>query len=60
MIGLIIITHGNLAIELKTSLEHVIGPQKNLETISIGYEDEDDLKVPWKVGIPICPKIMLK
>ena len=40
MIGLIIITHGNLAIELKTSLEHVIGPQKNLETISIGYEDD--------------------
>ena len=40
MIGLIIITHGNLAIELKSSLEHIIGPQKNLETISIGYEDD--------------------
>ena len=36
----IIITHGNLAIELKSSLEHIIGPQKNLETISIGYEDD--------------------
>ena len=42
MIGLIIITHGNLAIELKSSLENIIGPQKDLETVSIGYDDDVD------------------
>ena len=42
MIGLIIITHGNLAIELKHSLENIIGPQKNLETVCIGYDDDVD------------------
>ena len=42
MIGLIIITHGNLAIELKSSLENIIGPQKNLETVCIGYDDDGD------------------
>ena len=42
MIGLIIISHGNLATELKNSLENVIGPQKNLETVCIGYEDDVD------------------
>jgi len=44
LIGLIIITHGNLALELKSSLEHVIGPQKNLETVCIGYEDDIEKK----------------
>ena len=42
MIGIIIITHGNLAIELKNSLENIIGPQKNLETVCIGYDDDVD------------------
>ena len=42
MIGLIIITHGNLAIELKNSLENIIGPQKNIETVCIGYDDDVD------------------
>ena len=44
MIGLIIITHGNLAIELKNSLENIIGPQKNIETVCIGYDDDVDKK----------------
>jgi len=42
LIGLIIITHGNLAIELKSSLENIIGPQKDLETVCIGYDDDVD------------------
>jgi len=42
LIGLIIITHGNLAIELKNSLENIIGPQKNIETVCIGYDDDVD------------------
>ena len=36
MIGLVIVTHGKLAIELKHAAEHVVGPQKNLETVCIG------------------------
>ncbi len=44
MIGLIIITHGNLALELKSSLEHVIGSQQNLETVCIGHDDDIEKK----------------
>ncbi len=40
MIGLVIVTHGRLAHEFRSALEHVVGPQTNLETISIGPEDD--------------------
>ena len=30
MIGLIIITNGNLALELKSAMEHIIGTQSNV------------------------------
>jgi PTS system mannose-specific IIA component len=40
MIGLVIITHGGLAREFRAALEHVVGPQERLETISIGPEDD--------------------
>ncbi|MEL7049462.1 MAG: PTS sugar transporter subunit IIA [Pseudomonadota bacterium] len=40
MIGLVIVTHGGLAQEFRQALEHVVGPQTNLETISIGPEDD--------------------
>ncbi|MFM7083388.1 MAG: PTS sugar transporter subunit IIA [Hyphomicrobium sp.] len=40
MIGLIIITHGGLASEFRAALEHIVGPQKQLETIAIGPEDD--------------------
>lgn len=40
MIGLIIITHGGLASEFRAALEHIVGPQKQLETIAIGAEDD--------------------
>jgi mannose PTS system EIIA component len=40
MIGLVIVTHGGLALEFRAALEHVVGPQKQLETISIGPEDD--------------------
>lgn len=39
MIGLVIITHGNLAIEFRRALEHVVGEQLQLETICIGPDD---------------------
>lgn len=40
MIGLVIVTHGGLAVEFRSALEHVVGPQAQLETIAIGPEDD--------------------
>jgi mannose PTS system EIIA component len=40
MIGLVIVTHGGLAREFLAALEHVVGPQVQLETISIAPDDD--------------------
>lgn len=40
MIGLVIVTHGRLAAEFRSALEHVVGPQKQVETVSIGPDDD--------------------
>ena len=40
MIGLVIVTHGGLAVEFRSALEHIVGPQAHLETISIGPDDD--------------------
>ncbi|MFV0279989.1 MAG: PTS sugar transporter subunit IIA [Rhodoblastus sp.] len=40
MIGMVLVTHGSLAIEFRSALEHVVGPQKQLATIAIGPEDD--------------------
>ncbi len=40
MIGIIIVTHGNLAQEFLTAMEHVVGPQKSVATICIGPHDD--------------------
>jgi PTS system mannose-specific IIA component len=40
MIGLVLVTHGKLAVEFRAALEHVVGPQKQVETISIGPDDD--------------------
>lgn len=42
MIGLVLVTHGKLAEEFRHALEHVVGPQKLVETVSIGPEDDMD------------------
>jgi mannose PTS system EIIA component len=39
MIGLVIVAHGRLADEFRSALEHVVGPQEKIATISIGPED---------------------
>jgi PTS system mannose-specific IIA component len=39
MIGLIIVTHGNLAREFVAALEHVVGPQQQIEAIPISPTD---------------------
>ncbi|MBH0237768.1 PTS sugar transporter subunit IIA [Methylobrevis albus] len=40
MIGMVLVTHGRLADEFRAALEHVVGAQSSLETISIGPEDD--------------------
>ena len=44
MIGLVIVTHRLLAIELKHAAEHVVGQQDNLETVCIGPDDDMELR----------------
>ncbi len=44
MIGVVIVTHGNLACEFRAALEHVVGPQEQVETISIGPDDDLDAR----------------
>jgi PTS system mannose-specific IIA component len=39
MIGLVLVTHGRLAIEFKSAVEHVVGRQEQLETVCIGPDD---------------------
>jgi PTS system mannose-specific IIA component len=40
MIGLVLVTHGALAVEFKSALEHVVGPQEQIETVAIGPDDD--------------------
>ena len=53
MIGLVIVTHGKLAMELRSAMEHVVGPQDLLETVCIGPDDDmerrrDDIRTAIK------------
>jgi mannose PTS system EIIA component len=40
MIGVVIVAHGGLAGEFRAALEHVVGRQERLESLSIGPEDD--------------------
>ena len=40
MIGLVLVTHGRLADELRAAMEHVVGPQRNVATVCIGADDD--------------------
>ena len=40
MIGLVLVTHGSLAKEFRLALEHVVGPQEQVDTVSIGPDDD--------------------
>ena len=40
MIGLVLVTHGRLADEFVAALEHVVGPQPQIASVSIGPEDD--------------------
>jgi PTS system mannose-specific IIA component len=40
MIGLVLVTHGRLAAEFRAALEHIMGPQRQLETVAIAPTDD--------------------
>ncbi|GJE28043.1 PTS sugar transporter subunit IIA [Methylobacterium organophilum] len=40
MIGMVLVTHGQLATEFKAALEHVVGRQDQIETVTIGPDDD--------------------
>ena len=40
MIGLVLVTHGRLAAEFISAMEHVVGPQEQVEAVCIGPEDD--------------------
>ena len=40
MIGMVLVAHGHLAAEFRAALEHVVGPQKQIASVSIGAEDD--------------------
>jgi PTS system mannose-specific IIA component len=39
MIGMVLVTHGRLAVVLRHAMEHVVGPQQAVATVCIGPED---------------------
>ena len=39
MIGVVLVTHSRLAIELIAALEHIVGPQENVAAVCIGPKD---------------------
>jgi PTS system mannose-specific IIA component len=40
MIGLVLVTHGRLAEELRSAMEHVVGRQRGVATVCIGPDDD--------------------
>jgi len=44
MIGLVLVTHGRLAAEFVTAMEHVVGAQERIEAIAIGPDDDMELR----------------
>jgi PTS system mannose-specific IIA component len=40
MIGMVLVTHGRLAVEFIAALEHVVGPQQHVAAVCIGPDDD--------------------
>jgi PTS system mannose-specific IIA component len=40
LIGLVLVTHGRLAAELVSAMEHVVGPQTQVAAVCIGPDDD--------------------
>ncbi len=44
MIGLVLVTHGNLALEFISAMQHVVGRQEQVEAVCIGPEDDMEVR----------------
>lgn len=42
MIGMVLVSHGQLATEFRAAMEHVVGRQKQVAVVCIGPEDDMD------------------
>lgn len=44
IIGLVLVTHGNLAQEFISAMQHVVGKQEKVEAVCIGPEDDMEMR----------------
>ena len=44
MIGLVLVTHGNLAKEFLSAMQHVVGKQEQIDTVCIGPNDDTEIR----------------
>ncbi len=44
MIGLVVVSHGNLANEFVAAMQHVVGQQEKIATVCIGPEDDMEMR----------------
>lgn len=44
MIGMVLVTHGNLANEFIAAMQHVVGPQQQIAPVCIGPEDDMEVR----------------
>ncbi len=44
MIGLVLVTHGQLATEFVHAVEHIVGPQQGIRSVCIGPDDKMDTR----------------
>ena len=44
MLGMVLVTHGNLANEFVAAMQHVVGKQEQVETVCIGPEDNLEVR----------------
>ncbi|WP_086643185.1 PTS fructose transporter subunit IIA [Acetobacter sp. DsW_063] len=40
MIGIVLVTQGSLGVALRETMEHVVGPQTQIATVSVGADDD--------------------
>ena len=44
LLGMVLVTHGRLAEEMVTAMEHVVGPQRAVATVCIGPNDNMEVR----------------
>lgn len=50
MIGLVLVSHGQLATEFRAAMEHVVGKQPQIAVVCIGPEDDMDARRKEIIG----------